>query len=405
MNNDIEIIKQKVLIQDIAAKAGFEMNRSGFIRSIFKTEKTASLKVYPNNSFYCFASGIGGSIIDFYSALFNVDVPTAIKELKTIAGLDDTNIERRKIVQPAQSVEEKPKDFIGSLSEDERLYFDERFGLVEEASNSEKMAFQIAKNELIRIRLEKNIEIFEEFYRYAIAYSNNAAAIRYLTDQRKIDKKALYYFKVFTFENYNQVSNHLKKMFPIDRLQRSGLFNENGNLIFFKHRIIIPYLHNGRIVYLRGRFFDENGSAQTDQFKYLGVKNDATDLNSPKRFFNVDILKTLTEGSPLYICEGEFDSILWNHFGFPSISINGTGNLPREEMLNRLLKFNIKVVVDKDQAGQTLVDGFYFTPAGEKKYKKENLTEYFSKHKKKFAIVDFGKKDFNDYVAEFYGKK
>lgn len=405
MNDDIEIIKQKVLIEDIAAKAGFEMNRSGFIRSIFKTEKTASLRIYPNNSFYCFASGIGGSIIDFYSALYSVDVATAIKELKAIAGLDDTNIDSRPVVQPARSMEGKPKDFIGSLSDEERFQFEERIAMIEEASNSEKMAFDIAKNEIIKIRLNKNIEVFEEFFNYSTSRSSNAAAVRYLTEKRKINIKALNQFKIFTFENYNQISNHLKKVFPLDQLQRSGLFNDAGNLIFFKHRILIPYIHKGRIVYLRGRFFDESGSSQTDQFKYLGVRNDGTDLNSPKRFFNVDILQRLTEGSPLYICEGEFDSILWNYYGFSSISINGTGNIPREEMLKRLLKFKIKVVVDQDQAGKTLIDGFYLTPAGERKYKKENLKEFFNKYEKNFGIVDFGKKDFNDFVAEYYGRK
>ena len=387
MIDQIEEIKRIVRIEDIAAKAGFVPNRSGFIKSIFKDERTPSLKIYPNNSFYCWASGNGGTVIDFYSALYKVDISTAIKELKAIAGLTDESFGSRKIVQPARSIEEKPQDFNAALSEDERYFFEERFGILSESAKSEKMALSIAQNETKLFRLKKNVEVFEEFYRYATDHSRNESAFGYLINRRKIDPKAIERFRLFTFENYNQVSNHLKKKFPLDQLQRSGLFNENGNLIFFKHRILIPYLFNGRIVYLRARFFDETGSASTDSFKYLGLKNDPLDLNSPKRFFNSDILKKQPAGKIIYLVEGEFDSVIYWQNGFLSVAIAGVGNVPAEEQLNKLLRFEIKIAVDQDEAGKGLSD---------------RLEKYFHKKNKSIHFVDLPKKDINEVLTNYY---
>lgn len=46
-------------------------------------EKTASFKVYPNNTFYCFGCGAGGDVIKFVQLYFDIDYQEAIKRLDT----------------------------------------------------------------------------------------------------------------------------------------------------------------------------------------------------------------------------------------------------------------------------------------------------------------------------------
>lgn len=51
-------------------------------RCSLHNDDNPSLAFYPEtNSFFCFAEGKGGDVIDFFMQLKNVDFPTAIKEL------------------------------------------------------------------------------------------------------------------------------------------------------------------------------------------------------------------------------------------------------------------------------------------------------------------------------------
>jgi hypothetical protein len=57
-------------------------NRAGFILCPFIQEKTPSLKIYPDNRWYCFgACGEGGDVIDFIRKLRNLNFIEAIKFL------------------------------------------------------------------------------------------------------------------------------------------------------------------------------------------------------------------------------------------------------------------------------------------------------------------------------------
>lgn len=54
-------------------------------RSHKHNDRTASLQVYPySNSWYCFACGKGGSVIDLVMYMKNISFIKAIEELKTL---------------------------------------------------------------------------------------------------------------------------------------------------------------------------------------------------------------------------------------------------------------------------------------------------------------------------------
>ncbi|MBK8609112.1 MAG: hypothetical protein IPL84_03995 [Chitinophagaceae bacterium] len=262
-------IKEVVRIEDLCSRLGYDVN-GGFCLSPYKQEKTPSCKIYPaTNSYFDFSSNQGGGVIDFYMAAYNLDFSTAVKELGDMYGLSygqsAEGTAQRQI--PSKTVRANTENIFECMSDDERILYDERAGL-----SGEKRALV----EVQKYRIERNAEIFDNLYLYCIEKGWTAEAWAYLTKERMLSEKSIKFFKLFFIKNYFEVNNHLKKVFSIADLQRCGLFNakEDGssNLIFWNHRLILPYLHNKQIVYLRGRYFDSYNSTKTSSNKYLGLK-------------------------------------------------------------------------------------------------------------------------------------
>ena len=82
MTDDVfQTVKDLVPIAEAVRLYGYEPSRSGFICCPFHNEKTASLKLYDNGSFYCFGCGAHGTVIDFAAKLFNLRPLDAVKRL------------------------------------------------------------------------------------------------------------------------------------------------------------------------------------------------------------------------------------------------------------------------------------------------------------------------------------
>lgn len=96
----LEEIKANVSIEDVAAMYGMRPNRKGFCNCGFpnhKTDKTASLKLYPEqNSFYCYGCQATGDQIAFVRLMESCDFKTAFLRLggtyKKMTGLDKINL-------------------------------------------------------------------------------------------------------------------------------------------------------------------------------------------------------------------------------------------------------------------------------------------------------------------------
>lgn len=72
MNEIFKAVNESLSMADVVRHFGYAPNRSGFIKSPFKKERTASCKLYPW-SFYDFSSGTGGDIIRFASAVLGLN--------------------------------------------------------------------------------------------------------------------------------------------------------------------------------------------------------------------------------------------------------------------------------------------------------------------------------------------
>ena len=345
-------IKEQVGIKDLAERCGYPVTRNGFCYSIYKQEKTPSLKLYPgSNTFFDYSCAQGGSVIDFWMGVYNLEFKDAVEELARVFGIDR---DRENFVRnvPVKAVRTRSENIFECMSDDELYLYQERAGIA-----GEKQAFK----EVRRYRIAHNEMIYRELYNYCMQRSFGYELRQYLTVSRQLTVDIIKRFKLFFIRNYFEVNNHLKKIFSIKDLQRSGLYNvkENGtgNLLFAMHRIIIPYLHKGEIVYLRGRYFDQDNSTDPgSSSKYLGLRNDALNVNSPKRFFNRDVIATLEPGEKVYLVEGEFDAMVLEGLGYNAIALPGTGSLPGEKEFMALTNFEVVLCPDGDEAGKILED-------------------------------------------------
>jgi DNA primase len=409
MQNLIDEIKARISITDIVNKLGLEIDRTNKVKSIYRSEKTASMQIYPaQNKFYDFGNGEHGDQIDLYMNFYNLDKSTALNDLKKIAGLEntsywskDTNREPAIEKQPVKEVDKALKD----CSDDEKYFYEECLGIIEE-NNFIKDSTSIRANENKALRqlkikrINNNTEVFEELYYYCLTHNDNKHYLNYLTEKRGLSRFGIENSKIFFIDNYNQVNNHIKKTFKNepDKLKHSGLFNENGNMIFYNHRLIIPYQYKGKIVYLRGRYFDQENNTKTESNKYIGLINDSLGVSTPKRFFNIDVLDRMLPGQTIFLTEGELDCLLIEELNFYAMAIPGASNIPDFEQFKKLIGFKIIVVPDSDEAGSKLVDGRYKDKDSKERYSDRNLTAYFEKLKKEFYIKKLPAKDATDFL-------
>ena len=75
-----EEVKKVYQMPEMIRRYGLKMNRAGFIRCPFHTEKTASCKIY-SDSFYCFGCGAHGDIFNFVQRMEGCSFSQAYKRL------------------------------------------------------------------------------------------------------------------------------------------------------------------------------------------------------------------------------------------------------------------------------------------------------------------------------------
>ena len=88
MNDFATRIKATVTMYDICRMYGIDVNYAGFANCPFHSEKTNSLKVYPEDKgWHCFGCGEGGSVIDFVMKFFGLSMMDAVRRINDDFGL------------------------------------------------------------------------------------------------------------------------------------------------------------------------------------------------------------------------------------------------------------------------------------------------------------------------------
>ena len=345
----VDEIKNRVNIMELAQQLGCEISNSGFINSIYKNEKNPSLKIYENtNSYYCFATGTGGDVIKFYADYYNIDMKQAINELADRFRI--TNNANNKF-SSSKKIREKKK-FVKKyyLLKSERYFFDERAGIFEyDGGLSRSIAEVKAWEELLKYRKNRQILIYESMEKFCSGLDGKS--LDYLIGKdRGLTLETIKKFRLFSIQSVGATDTYLRDCYSLSDLIIAGLYTKKGNFIFGSHRIIIPFIENNKIVYLRGRYFNAGNPEPQKIGKYIGLHNFSTILTA-RRFYNKDMLSSLKIGSKLIMCEGEFDCMIAEQFGQNAIGIPGINNIPKEQ-IKLLENYEIYLAFDNDKAGQ-----------------------------------------------------
>lgn len=332
---ELERLKQAIRIDDLARQLGMQIRgrqaRCFNVASHRHQDRHPSLGFdLKTNRFKCFACGVNGSIIDLYMGVKGVGIKEAIKDLARMAGFTDNPrpLKQKDIDKKANKTIPERTGEIGGIYK----------------------ALQDYCGEL------------------------DQPSLTYLTGTtRGLKKETISHYRLFSIKDYPATNKFMREKFSLEQLQRAGLVSEKGNLIFYEHKIIIPFYHNRRIIYLQGRRADDQ------QPRYLQIRR-------PVPLFNADILKDIKPGSKIYICEGVFDAMILEQEGYKAVAILGVNNFKPEKA--RLFKgLEVVLCLDNDESGKLATQALarIFLLQGQKVKTKrlpegiKDITEYFIK--------------------------
>lgn len=340
-NIDLEALKRAIPITDLARDLGLQVKGRQarcFNAPMHKrADKTPSLGFdQRTNRFKCFACGASGSIIDLYKEVKGVDVKDAIADLAQMAGMQKSSTGKpenraKKGVFKPQTPRHQERADNGGLT-----------------------------------------GIYEALRDYC--GEPDTQSLAYLTGaSRGLTKETITRFGLFSVKDYNATNKFLRGKFSLEQLQGAGLVSEAGNLIFYQHKIIIPFTAGGRIIFLQGRRTDDQHP------RYMHLKK-------PVPLFNTDTLKDLSTADRVYICEGVFDAMMLEQHGYKAVAILGVNNF-KPEMATLFKGLDVVLALDNDDSGRqaTQALGRLFMLQGQAVKTKvlpdgvKDITEYFLK--------------------------
>ena len=139
--------------------------------------------------------------------------------------------------------------------------------------------------------------------------------------------------------DYDSLNRHLGESFSMDVLRYVGLFNDRGNLRYYKHPLIFPYLDTqNRAFHFQARAID-----RTVEPKELHLKG------SVPFPYNLSALNQKTGW--IYLCEGVVDTLTFLQQNIEAVGIPGVRSF-KIEWLPLFKNKNIVLCLDHDEAGR-----------------------------------------------------
>jgi DNA primase len=336
---DIDRLKDAIKIADLAVELGLEVR--GRQARCFNTtghahgDRNFSLGLDINrNRFKCFTCGASGSVIDLYKDINNTTVAEAITALADRAGLSTTT-----------------------------------------HTEGRRDAFTY-KDDQRPVQTPKKQKDYSEIYEDLVFLCGglDTESERYLKgDKRGLTDETLNRFVLCGIKDYQKLDKDLKAKHSIEDLRESGLLSDKDSLIFYKHKVIIPFIKDGRIIFLQGRRLD------TGDPKYLHLKGRQVPL------YNTDTLANLSKGDTVYVCEGVFDAMILEQNGYKAVAILGVNNF-KDDMTTLFKGLKVVLCLDNDKAGKEGIQTIAktFLTKGQQVFTKElpdgvkDITDYFT---------------------------
>lgn len=324
-------IKDRLNIIELAKSEGLQLkkqsNRLYKATCCFHNEKKASLTFYADtNTFNCFACQAHGDAINFYAKRHDLSNREAIKQLAKQLGLQ-THTRGLKRAYTGDLEATRPHTSLKSIGE----------------------ALKGVEKQLKRHQTDP-----DTIYRALKEFCGeiDQASQTYLTSQsRGLTTETIKKFGIFSIKDYKKTKEFLLSKFELETLQDLVLINRRQNRFMFSmHPIIIPVIEDGKIKAIRGRFF-KKGFSNPDVFRAYTFGKYQSTAGVANRLFNSDILKTLKKGERVYLCEGEFDTMILEQYGKHAVGVLGVSNY-EDDTIKRLNDFDLVIAFDNDERGR-----------------------------------------------------
>jgi len=324
----IDDIKERINIIELAKSEGLllkkQSNRLYKATCCFHNEKKASLTFYADtNTFNCFACQAHGDAINFYAKRHDLTNKEAVSQLARQLGLQ-TSFKGLNRADRASLITLGGQEGLKSIGE---------------AIKGKQRQFKQDPDAVYRALKDFCGELDRESQTYLTSES------RGLTDET-IKK-----FGIFSIKDYKKTREFLLSKFSLKDLKELALFDSKNRFSFTKNKIIIPVIEDGKIIVLRGRYFDKgisNPDLTNARFSYPKYKSTA---GVAGKLFNADILKTLKKGERVYLAEGEFDTMILQQHGYNAVGVLGVSNY-KEDTIERLNDFDLQICFDNDEQGK-----------------------------------------------------
>jgi DNA primase catalytic core len=370
MTKYIYDIKENNTLRDELDSIGLELKKSGFCQYKAKcplhNEKTASFTYYAEtDSFYCYGCGQGGDIIDF---------------IRIKQGFSNNNEASRYLLNRSKGV-----------------------GVEERASSGLTSIGEVLKRKQKRIKedIEDGAPTTDVYTALKEFCGELSEDVRGYLHSRGFNDDTIKHFQIFDIKDYIKTKEFLHSKFSKERLQQSGLWEKSRNkFIYTMHKIIIPFIKDGEIVSLAGRYF-QKGSG--DVPKYIDEKGYAKKFKNPLKadqplckaqreyVYNEDILKTLKEGDEIYLCEGSFDTMALHQYGKKAIGLRSLIS-NTEVVIPKLKDFKLIICFDNRQEGDD-IETYYANKVKNQFYK-------LTKRGADRLIMPKQYKDVNEYLLK-----
>jgi DNA primase len=269
--------------------------------------------------FHCFSRDEGGDAFKFYELMHSVTFGRAVREMARELGVGPSRNARRR--------------------------FDPRAAAPDAADVSEAApgVADAEEEPLPRARVEAVCEKFLEVCRAEDQIEGRNYLARRGIDARTCERARVAYFPR---RAYRRVMRRMLDAFSPEELRRGGLFNRRAHLTFYRHRLLFPFLVEGRAVYLQART-----TASGVEPRWHNMRGVVPAL------YNSDSLAALPSGATVHLVEGFTDTLTLLTHDFNAVGIVGAGGL-KEDWLAPLARFRVVAALDPDAAGRRAAERY-----------------------------------------------
>ena len=263
-------------------------------RCPFHEDRTPSLVVYPSNqSWYCFACDVGGDVFTFIERIENISFGEAVRRL----GAGSLVSSKARVKLPMRSLNLAPSHPLKLTAE--------HFTLLTAATEVYHAAI-FAQPVVLEYLAKRKIDL-DMIRRHRIGYAAGDSLAKY-----------------FRFRGWDpEIARDL------------GLLGSRGE--YFRQRIVIPELREGKAIYLVGR-----ATQAYQKAKYLGLPG------APKPLHGIERIRSAVE---VFVCEGVFDWLTLVDWGYPTVALLGS-HLKQEQISELGDAERIFIATDSDEPGR-----------------------------------------------------